>query len=271
MRGIELTNSSGMQFMPGPISVFDSGSYAGDAQIGHVPAGDKRLLAYSVDLDVNARQERTGGGKVRKVRIVKGLFEVTSLRQDKVKYTFDNKDQQRSRTIIIEHPRFSDWKLAEPKEATETTDNLYRFEVSLDAAKAGTLTVMQERTEATTMALSAIDLNTLMIYSKEGEVSPKVFDAFKEAARKQAVISDTQREIAQIEAEKTGIDQDQARIRQNMNGIDRQSQLYSRYMQKLTEQETRLEAIAEKVKELRARLNVEQADLDNYISSLNVE
>ena len=48
MRGVEIKNTSGLQLMPGPISVFDSAAYAGDAQIGHVTLNDKRRLAYAV-------------------------------------------------------------------------------------------------------------------------------------------------------------------------------------------------------------------------------
>jgi hypothetical protein len=271
MRGVELTNTSGMQLMPGPISVFDSGAYAGDAQIGHVPAGDKRLLAYAVDLDVNSSKEQASEGRVRKARIVKGLLEVTSLRRDKMTYTFDNKDQKRARTIIVEHPKYEGWKLAEPAAATETTPNLYRFEVSLDATKAGKLTVAQERTEAQSIALLSIDLGTLLSYAKEGEVSPKVIDAFKEAAGKQGAIVDTERQIAALQQERQGIDQDQNRIRSNIGGIDRQSQLYSRYMQKLTEQEGRLEAIDGKTKELQAKLVEQRNELESYLAGLNVE
>ncbi len=79
--------------MPGPISVFDGGSYAGDAQIGHVPAGDKRLLAYAVDLDVNFIREDNSTENIRKVRIVRGLFELTSQHQNTTSYTFTSKDK----------------------------------------------------------------------------------------------------------------------------------------------------------------------------------
>lgn len=271
MRGVEVTNSSGLQLMPGPISVFDSGTYAGDAQIGYVPAGDKRLLAYAVDLDVVATHEQSAEGRVRKVRIVKGLMEITRLRREKVTYTFDNKDAKRARTIIVEHPRYDGWKLAEPAAATETTQNLYRFEVSLDAAKAGKLAVAQERTESQSIALLSVDLGTLTSFSKEGEVSGKVIEAFKEAAKRQAAIVESERELATLQQERQTIDQDQDRIRSNMNGIDRQSQLYSRYMQKLTEQESRLEAIDVQLKDLQATIKTKREELDLYVASINAE
>ena len=46
---MELANSTGLYLMQGPITVFDGGTYAGDARISDLPAGDKRLISYSLD------------------------------------------------------------------------------------------------------------------------------------------------------------------------------------------------------------------------------
>ncbi|MEO0631902.1 MAG: hypothetical protein AAFY46_14425, partial [Planctomycetota bacterium] len=48
MRGLEMTNSSGLKLMPGPVSVYDGAAFAGDAQIGYVGAGDDRMLSFGV-------------------------------------------------------------------------------------------------------------------------------------------------------------------------------------------------------------------------------
>ncbi|MBM4042216.1 MAG: DUF4139 domain-containing protein, partial [Planctomycetes bacterium] len=48
LNGVWLTNSSPSSLLAGPVTVFDAGTYAGDAQIGNFPPGDKRLLSYAV-------------------------------------------------------------------------------------------------------------------------------------------------------------------------------------------------------------------------------
>lgn len=271
MRGVWITNSTNLQLMPGPISVFDNGAYAGDAQIGHVPAGDKRLLAYAVDLDVAARQETEDKGITRKVRIVRGLIEQTILRRVTNSYFFDNKDKARDRAIIVEQAKINDWKLAAPEKPLEQTEGIYRFEVNVDAGKAAKLAVTQENTSLSSYTLLSQSMPTLLQYQKDGVASQAVIDAFREAAKKQATIADTQKKIADLENERKTIDADQGRIRSNMNTIDRQSELYARYMKKLTEQETKLEDTAKTMDTLRAQLESQQRDLDAYLSSLNVE
>src|SRR4051812_40624912 len=152
MRGLEITNSTNLQLMPGPISVYDGGAYAGDAQIGHVAAGDKRLLAYAVDLDVNFTREENNTANLRRIRIVRGMFEFTNLRENLAKYTFTNKDKSRERMLVIEQPRMAGWELAKPEKASEVTDALYRFDLPMDAGGHAAIEVVQRRTDSTTLA-----------------------------------------------------------------------------------------------------------------------
>ncbi len=273
MRGVELTNTTGSQLMPGPISVFDGGAYAGDAQINHVPLADKRLLAYTVDLDVVVTPEQKYEEDVRKVRIVRGLIESTTLRRNSTTYTIENKDQKRTRSVIIEHPRMPGFELVAPAggDRAERTDSAHRLEVELDAAKSGKLTTVQERTDATSIALTSMNLNTLMAYVKNGKASDAVLKAFQEAGRRQGLIIEATRRIEALENERRTITEDQTRVRSNMGSIDRASTLYANYMKKLTEQETRLDQIVKLIDEGQTNLAQTRSDLENFLANLNVE
>ncbi len=50
MNAAELNNSTSKTLDGGPITVFDAASYAGEALMTTLKAGDKRLISYSVDL-----------------------------------------------------------------------------------------------------------------------------------------------------------------------------------------------------------------------------
>jgi hypothetical protein len=271
MRGVEIINTTGLQLMPGPISVFDGSAYAGDAQIGHVTLGDKRLLAYAVDLDVTATARDESVSTVQRIRIVQGLIEQTTKLQSKVTYGFSNKDAKRGRTVLIEHPRVDGWTLVEPAKPADETPTLYRFEAAVDPGKAASVAVVQERVERQSIAVASYDLPTLLAYTREGKVSQKVVDAVREAARLQAAVGDTQQAVARLDQERQGIEQDQARIRQNMQSIARDTELYRRYTTKLNEQETRLEQIGTEREKALAAVRQAQAALDAYVRGLNIE
>ncbi len=271
MRGVEITNDTGLQLMPGPIAVYDAEAYAGDAQIGHVARSDDRLLAYAVDLDVDARTENDGSSTIQKVRIVRGLLEQRLTDRNQVRYFFESNDQFRERTIIVEQPRLGGWELIDTPKPKEIAGEIYRFEVEIGAGEKGGLTVTQERTRSESMTLLDFDMGTLLRYSRDGKASQAVVDAFREAQRLQSLVGDSQRALAALDKERNEIGQDQARVRENMGSIDRTSELYARYMQKLGEQETRLEEIVNAIEKTTAERDGRQQAVNTYIAGLNVE
>ena len=231
MRGVEMVNDSGLQLLPGPIAVYDDGTYAGDAQIGHVPASDKRLLAYSVDLEVDSTSSDDQNSRIEKLRIVHGMIEMTSLSTSKVKYTFANKDAKRGRTIIVEQPKDDSWTLKAPAKPYETTDTLHRFIVEVAAAKVAVLEIVRERIDRQGIEVNSMTPETLLSYRTNGAaVSESVLEAVKKAGSFAATVRQIDERIAALAKEKAEIDADQTRIRQNMGSIDRASELYGKYM-----------------------------------------
>ena len=49
LNGLRFTNTTEIDLMGGPLTVFESGTYAGDSQIGPVYAGDERIISFSMD------------------------------------------------------------------------------------------------------------------------------------------------------------------------------------------------------------------------------
>ncbi|MFZ4576180.1 MAG: hypothetical protein ACOYN0_17485, partial [Phycisphaerales bacterium] len=164
MRGVEIVNTSKLQLMPGPISVYDAGAYAGDAQVGHVPAGDKRLLAYSVDLEVDVTTNSNEESQVKKLKVVKGVVEMKSLVRTTTNYAFANKDGARARTLIVEHPRRDGWTLKQPEKAAEQTAQTYRFEVDIGAGKSAPLSIVQEIETRTEYQTGQFSVDVMVAY-----------------------------------------------------------------------------------------------------------
>ncbi len=271
MRGVEITNATQLQFIPGPISVYDGAAYAGDAQIGHVGAGEKRLLAYSVDLEIDTLTEDSGNTEIRKIRIIDGTFEQTIKNVNSTKYTFNNKDKARARTVILEHTKLSGWDLVDPKKAAETTDSIYRFEVPVPAGKPAEIKVTQEQISSQRVGINDFKLNWLIEQSKNGKVSQAVVDAIRDVGKRQSAINDINARVQRLEAERSEIDKDQSRIRENMRTVGQQAAVYAKYLQKFTEQETRIEQIDSDSKAARAEVAKLQADLNEFVRKLNVE
>jgi hypothetical protein len=271
MNAVRLKNDTGLHLAGGPITVYDGGIYAGDAQIETLQPNEDRLLSYAVDLAVEGKYETSSQPEeLISVRADSGVLRISrKLRKDDT-YTLRNKDDK-PRSVVIEQPIEADWTLVKPSKPDEATATNYRFYVEVPAGKTGKLTVTSERTLTDSVSLTDADLNFLTNYAQNGKVSEKVRAALKTLIEKRQLITDLQSQITATSQEIDSINSDQARIRENMKELDRQSALYQQYVKKLTDQETRIEALREKVKSLQASLNAAQDDLKKYIDSLNLE
>lgn len=271
MRGVELSNETDVQLLPGPISIFDGGAYAGDAQIGHVPTGDDRLLAFATDLDVTARTDRDMQRQMRHVRIVEGVLHQVFRRRVETTYTFENAETERGRTIVVEHPIMDGWGLVSPEKPTESTNSAHRFEVEIDPGAASRLAVAQERTDIERLEVTSMDIDRLLSFAADGKVSQQVVDAVRKAADLKANLDRIEGRLADLGQEREAIFNDQQRIRNNMSRVDSRSELYGRYMRKLAEQETRLEGMHEEKQTLEQSREAARDALNSYLSDLDVD
>ena len=270
MRGVELTNSTGLQLIPGPVAVFDAFTYAGDAQVGYMTLNDKRLLAYAVDLSVSAAVQDDSTNTMRSIRIVDGFIEETRKQVQRTSFAFNNKDAARGRTMLVETAKIQGWELAEPKKAAEETQSLYRFELTLKPSEKATFVVAQENTFLSRISVAQYDMPTLLAYASDKKASQAVIDAAKKAAAMLATMNATAARIALLGQERQSIDADQNRIRQNMASIDHDTEVYRRYLTKFNEQESRLEAILVQTTNEQTTLQSQQDALNDYVGSLNV-
>ncbi|HXC67785.1 MAG TPA: DUF4139 domain-containing protein, partial [Nitrospiraceae bacterium] len=143
LNGYRLKNTSSLHLTQGPITLFDSGAYAGDARIEDLAPGQDRLISYALDLKAEVEPKLEGGTQeLATVSLKKGTMLISRRLVEDRAYLVRNRDAK-AKTVLIEQPYRADWKLAEPKEPTERTRDMYRFSVSVDPGKSATLRVKE--------------------------------------------------------------------------------------------------------------------------------
>ena len=270
MRGVEIINTSDLQLLPGPISVFDGAAYAGDAQIGQIPPGDKRLLAYAVDLEVNVMTTNLNESNLMSLKIADGLLVQTYKQRQGLLYTMDNKDIKRPRTVLVEHGKMEGWTLVDIKPEQET-GNLYRFGVDVPAGKAVELKVVQERVDRQTIGIDSYDQPGLVRLRADGKISDAVVAALGKLMAKQSEMNTVQRQIEDTDARLTTTRPDQTRIAGMMEKLDRTSDTYKNLLLKLNRQEGEIDTLVTSRGKLFERAEVLRQEYSAMIRGLNVE
>jgi hypothetical protein len=270
LNAVKLKNASALHLMQGPITVFDAGTYAGDAQITDLAPGAEQLVTYALDLDTEV-QATAGSSPVSlvSVRITRGIFLYTSKAQQERIYEIKN-NGTKNRTVLVEHPYQPEWTLTSPKEALERTRDAYRFAVPVSAGKSATLSVVQTRTLEQSIALSNLGSDQVALYVKNPVVTPAVKAALQKLVDLQQKAATTAAQRAGKEQRVSDIGNDQSRIRANMDRLSQSSDLYKRYVKTLSDEEDELAKLNDDIAKLRDAEAVQRKAVSDYIQTIEV-
>jgi hypothetical protein len=271
MNAVRLKNDTGLHLAGGPITVYDDGVYAGDAQIENLQPDEERLLSYAVDLAVEGKYEmHATPEQLLSVRADSGVLHITRKSRMEHRYTLRNKDDK-PRTVVVEQPIEADWNLVQPATADEKTATHYRFNVQVPAKTTGTLLVVTEHPISESVSLVDADVNLLLNYARNAKLSEKLRNALRDLAQMRRKITDLQAQESAAQEEIAAITAEQARIRENMKTLDKNTPLYQQYVKKLTDQESRIETLRTRIQQLKSSENDARETLRKYLDTLNTE
>jgi hypothetical protein len=271
LNGYRLKNSSPLHLMQGPITLFESGSYAGDARIEDLPPGQDRLISYALDLKTEIEPKLNGGDQeLVTVSLKKGTMLVSRRRIEDRTYLIKNRDTK-TKLVLIEQQYRPDWKLTEPTEPTERTRDLYRFAVPVEPGKTASLRVKETLPLQESIQLMDSGTDLMVHYVRAKEVSQKVREALQRVVTLRTKLDDTRAQRARLDQRIAEITAEHGRIRENMQRLPQNSDLYTRYVKKLDQQETELEKLRKEIEVSKNTEDEQRRELQTYVSSLDVD
>src|SRR5262249_45678557 len=212
--GARLENNTDIPFEAGPVTFFQDTRYAGEAVLDYLPRGDKRLVSYGVDYDIQlSNKQQSQPETTTRLTVSKGVAVLFMESVLTTTYQIRNKANEK-KTLVIEHPRFNNRKL-KGLEPFETTDGFYRFRVSLTANQSTEFAVPEVVARQTSIALRELTRLQLVLFAGR-ETPPAVRE-------KLGQIVDVQEQVdalrSDVKTTQDGIDtlfRDQERLRENI-------------------------------------------------------
>ena len=274
LASVRLSNDTESGLPPGIVTLFDttSGStiYVGDAVMGTLPQGEKRMLSFALDQKTKVDQTSNSESNLTSAKIVKGVIELQSLTRQTYTYTVKAPSNE-DRAMVIETPRHYDMELKSPEAATvELTQDAVRVPLTVKAGETGKLDVVWERVDNQSLTLSTLDIDSVLYYAADTRLSEQQRAAFARVAELKQNISRIDGEISKANAERDRLFEEQKRIRENLAAVPEGSDLQRRYLTTLASQEDRLIALEQQLSALQAeRINAEKA-LGDYVNSVTL-
>ncbi|MCX6624431.1 MAG: hypothetical protein NTY38_25895 [Acidobacteria bacterium] len=198
----EITNNTGKTLDGGPITVFDTGTYSGEALMETLKKGDKRLISYGVDQGTRITTGFDSGSQmVREFRLLRGLLTTRSAIQETTTYTINNVDAK-AKTIVLEHPARPGYKLLNPPQV-EKTPTAYRFEVKLAPSSTQKFPVSEERVLESGNMVSNLAPDLLLTYSKNKTMSEAGRRLLEQLAARKRAAAEAQTALSTAEGHRT--------------------------------------------------------------------
>lgn len=270
LAGVRLKNTTALDLMQGPITVYDQAAYAGDARIDDLAAGAERLISYAVALDVEVAPRLEGRPEeITHVRLVHGTLAVTRKLTRAKSFAITN-DGAEPVNLLVEHPLETGWNVVSPR-PTETTRDRQRFAVAVPAAGTTELTVVEEMPLEESFAVTGLGEDLLLVYARAAKTSPRIREALAEVIRRRQTLAELDRQQQSRQQEIAAIGEEQARIRGNMERLERGSELYVRYVKKFEEQETRIETLRGEIARFAEQAATARRELEEFVAALELE
>lgn len=274
LSGLKLTNTTDLHWLQGPITLFDGGEYAGDAQIADIPPKESRLISYALDLETEVKsniEEPTR--ELLSMAIQKGGLTLSHRISRKTTFIIKNSGDK-AKQMLVEVPLSEPWKVASPKPA-EVARDVNRFAIEAPAGKTVNLVIEEQMPEVQELLIANLDLPTIEVYLKEPSASPEVQKYLKDLLAKRTNLANIQQRRQKLNDERRNLLDQQQAVRANLAALpttkpgDEISEeakksrdgLLKRYLGKMTSLENSLDELTEREQKLLAEEEKAQAEL----------
>ncbi|AIN93299.1 DUF4139 domain-containing protein [Treponema putidum] len=267
---ISIENNSGLKFPAGPITVFENGEYVGDAILEFLPEKEKRFIAFGDDMDVRGSRTENFDKQIQTIKIVKGVLHRQYKSSKNSLYTIKNA-ASKERSIVVEHPISSGYKLADEKALLEKTSNKYRFNIKVKAGSQGKLEVVEERLFEEILQINTMDNNAMLGIYSNSEIPEKIKKAFKSILDEKAKVDKAQISLNNLQNEQKELNTEQDRVRKNIQAVGSETQQGKMFLDKLLEIENSLDNLKKKIVQAEKEYSGIRFAFLDYVEKINIE
>jgi len=266
--GARIDNNTDVPLEAGPLTFFQESRYAGEAVLDYLPRGEKRLVSYGVDYDIQiATKQKAKPETTARLTVGKGVAVFLKELAITTTYEIRNKGIE-NKTLVIEHPRQGALKSAQP---FETTDGFHRFRVTLNPGQSTPFEVSEVLSRTTQFRLDELTREELVMFSSQ-EVPQTIRQKLGEIVDFQEQVETMQKELETTEKGIKTLFEDQERLRENLKALrdtTEDQQLRVRYLDQLKKQEDRIDIARSGMENTEQEIASVRAKLGGLISNLS--
>jgi hypothetical protein len=257
LSAIRITNDTGASIPAGVLTLYDASgaaTFAGDARLGGLPAGELRLLSFAQDLRTTVERSSTGEATLASLTAAQGVLHITTRQREVLRVTITGPANE-ARRVLVEIPKEGDRTLTfegGPIPGVEETATAWRVPVSLKPGEVRKVTATLDRLEREQTALLGDDAAVIVRLLNEQALAPAARAALQRLATLRQDEAAKRSTVDQLKAQQAAILQDEDRIRRNLAAVSANDALHARLTRALDADETRLEQLNQVIEQATA-------------------
>ena len=218
--GAWLQNNTGFPLEAGPITFFAEGRYAGEAVLEYVSRGERRLVSYGLDQDVEVfREQSLAPENTVQLTIKRGTVVFQKEQTQTTRYQLKNK-AKKEKTVLIEHPKRPRRELKNV-EPLETTANFFRFQVILSSDQEREFPVDEIISRETRLSIMELDRRQLEIHFAGLRIPSSLRQQLDKVVPVREKLALLQGQAERLDQEIESIFRVQKRLRENLRSLGR--------------------------------------------------
>jgi hypothetical protein len=275
LSAIRITNDTGSSLPAGVLTLYDAAgaaTFAGDARLGGLPAGESRLLSFAQDLRTTVDRTDTGETMLASLTAAQGVLHITTRQREVLRVTITAPADE-TRRVLVEIPKEGDRTLTfqgGPIPGTEETATAWRVPVSLKPGEVRRLTAYIDRLEREQTALLDDDAAVVVRLLNEQTLTPAARTALQRLTALRQDEASKRTALEQLKAQRAAVVEDEDRIRQNLGAVAANDALHARLTRALDADETKLEQLVQAIEQATAAADKAHQALVDAAGSLKL-
>jgi hypothetical protein len=275
---VRLRNDDTRSLPAGVLTLYDQDggtSFAGDARLGGLPAGETRLLSFSEDLRTAVETTDSGASNLLLgFSIAHGVLTCTQRTRQVIKFTITAPAKE-SRDLLLEFPRSGQDQTLSVDDGktrvTEQTATAFRVPISLAAGEARTVTgtLDQPFLQAVSLLVDGNDTFLQMVISEDKQNAAgraalaHILDLRRGEASKQDNVTQLRKSLEDVE-------QNEDRIRKNLAAVTAADPLRARLTKALDADETRIDQLRTAIDQAQTEADKSHRTLTDAVATLHI-
>ncbi|MCB8982651.1 MAG: hypothetical protein H6659_02395 [Ardenticatenaceae bacterium] len=253
---LRLENKTGLTLERGPVTVIEGGDYVGEAVLPFTADEAEFIIPYAVELGARVREQSGASTQIYGLSLQGAylVFEEWDIRWRE--YQIHN-TTSRALSVLVEHPRQTNYDLFDTPEPAERTEEAYRFAVDVPARKEKTLRVQTRYLRRRQEQIERQSYVNLQRFLRQGLIDRGTHDLIATILGLLEKISDHKKRLEAIEQERRKIYEAQKQIQGNMAALSntgKEGQMRAQYVERLEATEESLHVLGQEESQLQSEI-----------------